>query len=125
MTAARQIHRVLVTGIGAVTPIGGDAPSFWEGLRSGRNGIGRVTLCDPEGLPVQISGEVKDFDPEQHLDRRTARRTARFAQFAVADDHEPRVRHLADDQLCRIDEVAVSLVRHESGHVADDRRVRW
>ena len=88
MTAARQIHRVLVTGIGAVTPIGGDAPSFWEGLRSGRNGIGRVTRCDPADLPVQISGEVKDFDPEQHLDRRTARRTARFAQFAVAAGRE-------------------------------------
>ena len=84
----RELQRVLVTGIGAVTPIGNDAPSYWEGLRGGRNGIGRVTLCDPEGLPVQISGEVKDFDPEQHLDRRVARRTARFAQFAVAASRE-------------------------------------
>ncbi|MXW36223.1 MAG: beta-ketoacyl-[acyl-carrier-protein] synthase II, partial [Chloroflexi bacterium] len=47
MTTTRELQRVLVTGIGAVTPIGNDAPSYWEGLRSGRNGIGRVTLCDP------------------------------------------------------------------------------
>lgn len=80
----RELHRVLVTGLGAITPIGNDAPSFWEGLREGRNGIGRVTLCDPEGLPVQIAGEVKDFDPTDWLDRRTARRSARFVQFSVA-----------------------------------------
>ena len=84
----REVKRVVVTGIGAITPIGNDAPSFWDGLRSGRNGISRVTLCDPEGLPVQIAGEVKDFDPEQHLERRTARRTGRFAQFATAAGRE-------------------------------------
>ena len=50
----RAIHRVVVTGLGAVTPIGNDVAEFWEGLQSGRNGIGRVTLCDPEPLPVQI-----------------------------------------------------------------------
>ena len=80
----RELHRVLVTGLGAITPIGNDAPSFWEGLSEGRNGIGRVTLCDPDGLPVQIAGEVKDFDPTDWLDRRTARRSARFVQFSVA-----------------------------------------
>ena len=80
----RELHRVLVTGLGAVTPIGNDAAAFWEGLSGGRNGIGRVTLCDPDGLPVQIAGEVKDFDPTDWLDRRTARRSARFVQFSVA-----------------------------------------
>ena len=80
----RELHRVLVTGLGAVTPIGNDAAAFWNGLSEGRNGIGRVTLCDPDGLPVQIAGEVKDFDPTDWLDRRTARRSARFVQFSVA-----------------------------------------
>ncbi len=79
----RTIHRVVVTGMGAVTPIGNDLASFWDGLRSGRNGIGRVTLCDPDPLPVQIAGEVKDWDPERYLERKTARRTGRFAQFAL------------------------------------------
>ncbi len=78
----RTIRRVVVTGLGAVTPIGNDVPAFWEGLRTGRNGIGRVTLCDPDPLPVQIAGEVKDWDPELYLERKTARRTGRFAQFA-------------------------------------------
>ena len=74
LKTSRELHRVLVTGIGAITPIGNDIPSFWDGLSSGSNGISRVTLCDPDGLPVQIAGEVKNFDPEQYLERRTARR---------------------------------------------------
>ena len=103
---ARRLERVLVTGIGAVTPIGNDAPAFLDGLRSGRNGIGRVTRCDPDGLPVTIAGEVEGFDPESCLDRRTARRTARFAQFAVAAGREA----LADAGLAadgRQDDVGV------------------
>ncbi len=80
----RNIPRVVITGLGAVTPIGNDVAEFWEGLRQGRNGIGDVTLCDPEGLPVRIAGEVRDFAPERYLDRKTARRTGRFAQLATA-----------------------------------------
>lgn len=80
----RTIHRVVVTGIGAVTPIGNTGEAFWEGLRSGRNGIGRVTSFDPADCLVQIAGEVKDFDVEQYLERKVARRTGRFAQFAAA-----------------------------------------
>ncbi len=80
----RTIPHVVITGLGAVTPIGNDVDTYWEGLRAGRNGIGRVTLCDVEGLPVQIAGEVKAFDPEQYMDRKSARRTGRFAQLATA-----------------------------------------
>ena len=84
----RTLHRVVVTGLGAVTPIGNDVPTFWEGLRTGRNGITRLTHADPTDLPVQIAGEVKDFDPTEYMDRKTARRTARFAQFPVAAGRE-------------------------------------
>ena len=84
----RELQRVLVTGLGAVTPLGNDVPSYWEGLRSGRSGVTRVTICDPSDLPVQIAGEVKGFDPEAYLDRKTARRSARFAQFSVAAGKE-------------------------------------
>ncbi len=80
----REIHRVVVTGLGAVTPIGNTRDEYWEGLRSGRNGIGRVAAFDPSDLLVQIAGEVKDFDIEQYLERKVARRTGRFAQFALA-----------------------------------------
>jgi len=80
----REIHRVVVTGLGAVTPIGNTRDEYWDGLRSGRNGIGRVAAFDPSDLLVQIAGEVKDFDIEQYLERKVARRTGRFAQFALA-----------------------------------------
>ena len=91
----RAIHRVVVTGLGAVTPIGNTAAEFWEGLRTGRNGIDRVTQFDPTDLIVQIAGEVKDWDPEQYLERKVARRTGRFAQFA----HAAGVQALTDSGL--------------------------
>ena len=80
----RTIHRALITGLGAVTPIGNTTAEFWEGLRTGRNGIDRVQQFDPEGMLVQIAGEVKDFDVELYLERKVARRTGRFAQLAAA-----------------------------------------
>jgi 3-oxoacyl-[acyl-carrier-protein] synthase II len=80
----RTIPRVVITGLGAVTPIGNDVASFWEGLRTGRNGISRVTQVEVTDLPVQIAGEVDDFDPEQYLDRKASRRSGRFIQFAAA-----------------------------------------
>ena len=91
----REIHRVVVTGLGAVTPIGNTLEAYWEGLRTGRNGIGRVTQFDPTDLIVQIAGEVKDWNPEQYLERKVARRTGRFAQFA----HAAGVQALADASL--------------------------
>jgi 3-oxoacyl-[acyl-carrier-protein] synthase II len=74
----------VITGLGAVTPVGNTTGEFWDGLHTGRNGVSRVTLCEPDNLPVQIAGEVKDFDPAAYMDRKTARRTGRFAQFALA-----------------------------------------
>jgi 3-oxoacyl-[acyl-carrier-protein] synthase II len=82
----RTLHRALITGLGAVTPIGNTTAEFWEGLHQGRNGIGRISQAnfDPDDLIVQIAGEVKDFDPSPYLDRKVARRTGRFAQLATA-----------------------------------------
>jgi len=96
----REIHRVVVTGVGAVTPIGNTGAEFWEGLRTGRNGVGRVTEFDPSDLIVQIAGEVKGFDVEQYLERKVARRTGRFAQFA----HAAGVQALEDGALEVTDE---------------------
>ncbi|MBM4411208.1 MAG: beta-ketoacyl-[acyl-carrier-protein] synthase family protein [Chloroflexi bacterium] len=84
MPATRTIHRALITGMGAVTPIGNDIEEYWEGLRTGRNGIGRVTQWDVSADLVQIAGEVKGFDIEPYLEKKIARRTGRFAQFAHA-----------------------------------------
>ena len=77
-------RRVVITGIGAVTPIGADVPSIWDAMLHGRGGIGRITRFDPSPYESQIAGEVKDFDPTKYMDRKDARRTDRFAQLAVA-----------------------------------------
>jgi 3-oxoacyl-[acyl-carrier-protein] synthase II len=76
--------RVVVTGVGAITPIGNTPAEFWEGLLSGRNGIGPITLFDASQHKCRIAGEVKSFDPEQYLDSKDAKRMDRFAQFAVS-----------------------------------------
>lgn len=76
--------RVVVTGLGAVTPIGNTLQDYWEGLLSGRNGIGPITLFDPSNHSCRIAGEVKGFDPHDYLEKKEAKRMDRFAQFAIA-----------------------------------------
>ncbi|MGW7418360.1 beta-ketoacyl-[acyl-carrier-protein] synthase family protein [Streptomyces sp. NPDC054863] len=83
--AARTTRRrVVVTGYGAVTPVGPDVPSLWEALLSGRSGIAEATGFDTTDLPVTIAGEVQDFDPTAYMPRRTVRRLDPFAQYALA-----------------------------------------
>jgi 3-oxoacyl-[acyl-carrier-protein] synthase II len=79
-----EYRRVVVTGLGAITPIGNTLAEYWEGLLSGRNGIAPITLFDPSKHDCRIAGEVKGFDPHTYLDRKDAKRMDRFAQFAVA-----------------------------------------
>ena len=76
--------RVVVTGMGAMTPLGESPDEFWRNLAAGKSGVGPMTLCDPTGYPCRISGEVTGFDPEQYIPGREARRMARFSQLAVA-----------------------------------------
>jgi 3-oxoacyl-[acyl-carrier-protein] synthase II len=73
-----------VTGIGAVTPIGNDAPTFWANLLAGVNGGGPITSFDATGFDVRIAAEVKDFDPTVAMDRKMARRMSRFIHFGMA-----------------------------------------
>ena len=77
-------RRVVITGIGAITPLGQTADTFWQNLVAGKSGIGPMTLCDATDYPCKIAGEVKDFDPTQYMDGKQARRMARFSQLAVA-----------------------------------------
>ena len=81
-------RRVVVTGMGAVTPLGESADEFWAGLVAGRSGVGPMTLADPTDYPCRISGEVSGFDPERYMDKREARRLARFSQLAIAATEE-------------------------------------
>jgi len=76
--------RVVVTGLGAITPIGNTLEEYWQGLLTGRNGIDRITLFDPSNHACRIAGEVKGFDPGEYLDRKEIKRMDRFAQFGVS-----------------------------------------
>ena len=77
-------RRVVVTGVGAVTPLGLDVPTLWSALVAGRSGIRPITSFDTSGFDTKIAGEVQDFDPTRYFDRKEARRADRFAQLAVA-----------------------------------------
>jgi 3-oxoacyl-[acyl-carrier-protein] synthase II len=76
--------RVVVTGMGFVTPIGCDVETVWSNLVEGASGVGPVTRFDTSGYPTRIAAEVRGFSPEEHMDRKTARNAARYAQFALA-----------------------------------------
>jgi 3-oxoacyl-[acyl-carrier-protein] synthase II len=83
-----QPHRVVVTGLGVVSPVGLTAPATWEALVRGESGVGPITLFDPVGQDVTFAAEVKDFEPGRYMDRKEVRRTDRVIQLAVAATHE-------------------------------------
>ncbi|HIK38262.1 MAG: beta-ketoacyl-ACP synthase II [Geminocystis sp.] len=76
--------RVVVTGLAAITPIGNNLKEYWEGLVSGRNGIAKITAFDASDFSCQFAGEVKNFDPLDYMEKKDAKRMARFSHFAVA-----------------------------------------
>lgn len=84
-------HRVLVTGMGIISPLGLDVATTWDGIVNGRSGVDYITAFDSEGYDTHFAAEVKGFDPENYLDRKEARRMDRFAQFAA----------VAAQQACR------------------------
>src|SRR5436190_10431354 len=77
------MRRVVITGMGAVTPVGNTAPETWRNLLAGKSGVARITLFDPSEYAVQIAGEVKDFNPEGIIDPKEVRHMDRSVQFAV------------------------------------------
>ena len=80
--------RVVVTGMGAITPIGNDVESFWQGLKDKTVGIGPITYFDTTDYKCKLAAEVKGFDPKQYMDAKAARRMEAFSQFAVAASKE-------------------------------------
>ena len=78
-------HRVVVTGLGLVTPVGTDVESTWSGLLAGQPGAAPITKFDPAQLSVRFACEVKGFDALKYIDRKEARRYDLFAQFALAE----------------------------------------
>jgi 3-oxoacyl-[acyl-carrier-protein] synthase II len=84
MQTSESLSRVVITGLGALTPLGNTVEEYWQGLVAGKNGISDVTLFDASRHECRIAGEVRGFDPHTYLERKEAKRMDRFAQFAVA-----------------------------------------
>ncbi len=76
-------RRVVITGLGVVTPAGSTVDTYWSNLIAGVSGIGPITLCDCTDFPCKVAGEVRDFDPNDYIERKSARRMERFTQFMV------------------------------------------
>ena len=77
-------RRVLITGLGVLSPCGNTLADFWDALKNGKSGVGPITGFDTTNFTVKIAGEVKNFDPTDYMDKKTQRRMDRFTQLAVA-----------------------------------------
>ena len=80
--------RVVVTGLGAVTPIGNDVRTYWESLIAGKSGVAQITCFDASSFDCRIAAEVKNFNPEDHFDKKEVRRVERFGQFAIVSSRQ-------------------------------------
>jgi len=80
----KNMRRVVITGMGAVTPLGNDLSTTWDGLIHGRSGIGRITRFDAKGYPSQIAGEVKGFEPDRYIDKKEQKKMDTFIHYALA-----------------------------------------
>ena len=124
--------RVVVTGMGMVTPLGNDAKSTWAALLAGRSGAGPLTRFDTSAFEVRIACEVKDFDPAQHLDYKEARRMARYTHFAMVaarealDDAHLRITSENDTRVGVIIGSGIGGIEHliEAVRVCDSRGPR-
>ena len=81
-------NRVVVTGLGVVSPVGNSVDQFWSSLLSGKSGVGKITQFDPTGYDSQIAGEVKDFDPSPYVSLKDKRRMDKFVQYALVAAHQ-------------------------------------
>lgn len=77
-------RRVVVTGMGAITPIGNNIEQYWDGLKNGKLGIDFIKGFDTEDMKVKVAGEVKDFDPTVSIDKKEVKRMDKFSQYSIA-----------------------------------------
>ena len=120
-------HRVVVTGIGMMTPVGIGREQSWSAMLAGENGIGPVTLCDASDLESRVAGEVMGFDPLDYIERKEARRMDRFTHLAIAASAEA-LEHAGLDVAVAADEIGVMIGcghrRHRDAGGAVPRPVR-
>ncbi len=80
-------RRVVITGMGAITPVGNTVEKMWQSIKTGQSGVGEITKVNKEDYPVSVAAEVKDFDPTEFMDRKDARKMDPFVQYAMAASH--------------------------------------
>ena len=114
----------MVTGVGAMSPLGESAASFWDGLVQGRSGIGPMTLCDPTGFPCRVAGQVDGFDPDRYIDRRESRRMARFSQLAIAATGEALAQAALDPDRLQRDRFGIVLGNGNGGFPTIEENAR-
>jgi 3-oxoacyl-[acyl-carrier-protein] synthase II len=100
-------RRAVITGLGVISPVGNNVKDFWNNIVSGVSGIDWVKAFESDGYPSRVAGEVKDFDPTTYMDRKEARRTSRFIQFAVASSGDAVADSRLSEELLRSEKVAV------------------
>ena len=104
-----ESKRVVVTGLGAITPIGKTLPEFWEGLVNGKNGVGEITRFDSTLFKTRFACEVKDYDPEAYFEKKNVRKYDHFAQFALIAADEAVADSGLNAENCDLDEVGVMM----------------
>ncbi len=109
------MKRIVITGMGAITPIGNDPGTFWKNLLIGKSGAGALTLFDAGEMPYNIACEVKEFDARQYMDRKVIRRTARATQFAVAATRQALIDSCLEITDANRDEVGVMMATGGGG----------
>jgi len=107
MHMAEDARRVLVTGVGSVSPLGGDTEALWDGIVAGRSGAGPITRFDASAMDSRIACEVKDFSTEGVIDPKATKRMDRFVQFAVVAAHEALERARLDPAALERDRIGV------------------
>ena len=117
-----NVNRVVITGMGAITCLGNSVDKFWTGLKYGKSGIREISLVSPDGFPCMVSGEVRDFDSADYMDRKESRRMARFSQFAVAAAHQAMKDSGLDLENEDLDRVGVLIGSGSGGLPETDRQ---
>ena len=80
----KENEKIVVTGLGVVSCLGDSVDDFWSSLKNGKSGINEISLVSPDGFPCKVSGEVKDFDPTNYIDKKESKRMGRFSHLALA-----------------------------------------
>ena len=108
-------RRVVITGLGAVTPTGNNVQEFWQGICAGKVGIGSITRFDAQGYKVKLAAEVKGFEPKKYMEPKQVRRMALFSQYAVAaakeafEDSGLDMKMLSGRELSLVPELEISV----------------